>query len=281
MEAQGRSLPCATLVVDSGFSFTHAVPIFDNTCINFGVRRMDVGGKLLTNHLKQVLSLRQWNVMDESYMINDVKEKACFVSDDLWADLAAASAKTSTKGHLLRKEYVMPDYISVLHGYLRDPVPPVPKGQAGSGDAMATSRPDSGARPADEQVLSLCVERFATPEVLFNPSDIGIEQAGVAETIAQAVSATIPDMHPALYANVLLTGGNTLFPNFQQRLERELRPLVPADVTLSVRSAPDPIVAAWTGASKFAAASDFPRYAVTKAEYLEHGHDFVRRACHN
>ena len=64
------------LVVDSGFSFTHFVPYvqgkihFNPTALRFlfshffsgkrvrsAVRRLDVGGKLLTNHLKEVIIL--------------------------------------------------------------------------------------------------------------------------------------------------------------------------------------------------------------------------------
>lgn len=34
--------------------------------------RIDVGGKLLTNHLKEIISYRQLQVMDETYVMNQV-----------------------------------------------------------------------------------------------------------------------------------------------------------------------------------------------------------------
>ena len=43
------------LVVDSGFSFTHLAPYVMGKRVRSAVRRLDVGGKLLTNHLKEVL----------------------------------------------------------------------------------------------------------------------------------------------------------------------------------------------------------------------------------
>ena len=46
-----------------------------------------MGGKLLTNHLKELVSFRQWNMMDETYIINDVKESCCFVSPDYKRDI--------------------------------------------------------------------------------------------------------------------------------------------------------------------------------------------------
>ena len=37
-----------------------------------GIRRVNVGGKLLTNYLKEVISYRAWNMMDETYLVNEV-----------------------------------------------------------------------------------------------------------------------------------------------------------------------------------------------------------------
>lgn len=42
-------------------------------------------------------------------------------------------------------------------------------------------------------------------------------------------------MRAALYGNVLLTGGNTKFPGFRDRVERELRELVPDHIQVQVR----------------------------------------------
>jgi len=47
-----------TLVVDSGYSFTHIVPFINGQKVIEGIRRIDCGGKALTNHLKEVVSYR-------------------------------------------------------------------------------------------------------------------------------------------------------------------------------------------------------------------------------
>jgi actin-related protein 6 len=49
--------------------------------------RIDVGGKLLTNQLKELVSYRQWNMMDETYVMDEVKECCCYVSTDFKRDL--------------------------------------------------------------------------------------------------------------------------------------------------------------------------------------------------
>ena len=77
-------------------------------------------------------------------------------------------------------------------------------------------------------------ERITVPELLFAPSIIGIPQAGIPEAIVQAVESCPEEMRESLYSCVLLTGGNCLFPNFQQRLYNELRSLIPVEYELNV-----------------------------------------------
>ena len=52
-------------------SLTGKAEFILNNCYNF--IRIDVGGKLLTNHLKEVISYRQLQVMDETYVMNQVR----------------------------------------------------------------------------------------------------------------------------------------------------------------------------------------------------------------
>ena len=47
------------LVVDAGFSFTHAAPTCDGRVLRAGVSRINVGGKALTNYLKELVSYRR------------------------------------------------------------------------------------------------------------------------------------------------------------------------------------------------------------------------------
>lgn len=81
------SIPDCTLIVDSGYSFTHIIPFLKGKPVAKGIRRINVGGKLLTNHLKEVVSFRHYDMMEETYIINDVKEKCSFVSHDVYKDL--------------------------------------------------------------------------------------------------------------------------------------------------------------------------------------------------
>jgi actin-related protein 6 len=46
------------LVIDAGFSFTHVAPLFNGQLIEGGVKRINIGGKAMTNYLKETLSYR-------------------------------------------------------------------------------------------------------------------------------------------------------------------------------------------------------------------------------
>lgn len=81
------SIPDCVLIVDSGYSFTHIVPFLKGRAVAKGIRRLNVGGKLLTNQLKEIVSFRSYDMMEETYIINDVKEKCCFISQDVYKDL--------------------------------------------------------------------------------------------------------------------------------------------------------------------------------------------------
>lgn len=87
---------CA-VVIDVGHSFTHIVPLYGGTPINYAVKRLNVGGKLLTNYLKEIVSYRAWNMMDETHLMDDIKRKLCYVSLDFPADLAHSRRKRRNK----------------------------------------------------------------------------------------------------------------------------------------------------------------------------------------
>lgn len=65
------------------------------------------------------------------------------------------------------------------------------------------------------------------PEVLFRPSDIGINEAGIPEMLQQVVNKCPKSFESLLYQNIIIAGGNTLLPGFKQRLENDLQPLAP------------------------------------------------------
>ena len=101
------------------------------------------------------------------------------------------------------------------------------------------------AEAKDRQALALSVERFTVPEVLFCPSDLGLECDGIAEAIVESINACDATLHAAMYHNVVLVGGNTKIPGFKERIEMELRKLAPTNYAVRVFLPKDPISYAW------------------------------------
>jgi actin-related protein len=61
-------------------------------------------------------------------------------------------------------------------------------------------------------------ERISIPELLFHPNDMGIHNRGLPELVKEAIDAAPADLHPFMYSNVFVAGGNAQLPNFCNRL---------------------------------------------------------------
>lgn len=57
------------------------------------------------------------------------------------------------------------------------------------------------------QVITIGSERFRCPEVLFTPSLVGMEAAGIDETGFNSIMKCDVDIRKDLYGNVVLSGG--------------------------------------------------------------------------
>lgn len=74
----------------------------------------------------------------------------------------------------------------------------------------------------DGQTISISTERFTCPEAMFKPSLLGLDAPGIHELLWRAIERSPIDCRKELLSHVVLAGGSTLFPGFEQRLEREL-----------------------------------------------------------
>lgn len=262
------------------------MPVFQNFTLNYGVKRIDLGGKALTNYLKELVSYRSINVMDESFLMDDVKEKLCFVSLDVDRDLQLA--RKPGQDNVFRCTYVLPDGITHTKGFVKDPeaarryLNSTDESHLTSGGTIIdVEKPESAEDrkriDLTKNEFDLTNERFLVPEMIFRPADLGMNQAGLAECIVRAINSCHPHLHPVLYESIILTGGSTLFPRFAERLERELRPLVPDYYQVKITTQQDPILGVWRGGSLLASSPDFEAMCVTKADYEELGSARCRR----
>lgn len=149
----------------------------------------------MTNHLKELVSFRQWNMMDETYIVNDVKEKCCYVTSSYNNDME--TCREDPKRNAIVQEYILPNFSDSRPGRVKAP-----------NDILADA----------DQVLVMNNERFTVPELLFRPTDIGLSQSGISRTIADSISTLPLDVQGLFWANIGLVGGNVKFPGLRQRL---------------------------------------------------------------
>ncbi|KAJ3283997.1 Nuclear actin-protein involved in chromatin remodeling [Borealophlyctis nickersoniae] len=141
--------------------------------------------------------------------------------------------------------------------------------------AHGSSAADPNEDPRVANQIHLNVERIRVPEVMFQPSIVGLDQAGIVETFGDILKRFGEAERGRMVQNVFITGGNTLYPNFSNRIEKEIRSIRPFGSPLRIYTASDSRIDAWRGASQWAATDAFKTSLITRAMYEEYGHDYV------
>jgi actin-related protein len=65
-------------------------------------------------------------------------------------------------------------------------------------------------------------ERFGAAEILFNPSLCDLETKGLSDMIFDTIQKADIDCRVDLYQNIILSGGMSLLPGIQERLQEDL-----------------------------------------------------------
>ncbi|KAF2795249.1 actin-like ATPase domain-containing protein [Melanomma pulvis-pyrius CBS 109.77] len=149
---------------------------------------------------------------------------------------------------------------SLLHAFLHGPYPYDPESQQHANQ------------------IHLNVERIRVPEVVFQPAIAGLDQAGIVEIASNILTERLGESRHQqdVLRDIFLTGGNTLFEGFEERLRRELRAVLPAEQDLRIRRAKDCVLDAWRGAAQWAGKRESRGAFVSRAEYLEKGGEYLK-----
>ncbi|KAM7367522.1 hypothetical protein PAMP_013813 [Pampus punctatissimus] len=250
--AAGR---CTGVVLDSGDGVTHSVPVFEGYCLPHAVQRFPLAGVDITMHLKRVLS-NTFLVLHTVQAVNN-----------LLLQEQGVCMRTTAEMEIVRemKERcccVAPNYEAELT-------------QGGpSCREMHYTMPDG-------QIVTLSTERFRAPEILFKPELIGRDHYGMHESIFKSILSSDIDLRRCFLGNIVLSGGNTLLAGLPERLQAEIRGMVPADMRESVRvtSPIDRDFSVWSGGAVLANLPTFSSAWISREEYEEFGPQIVFRKC--
>jgi len=131
----------------------------------------------------------------------------------------------------------------------------------------------------DGQIITIGSSRFRTPEALFDPSMVGLESDGIHKLVYESIMKCDVDIRKDLYANIVLSGGSTMYPGIQERMEKEIRDLAPPTMKIKVVAPPERKYSVWIGGSILSSLSTFENMWITKEEYDESGPGIVHRKC--
>ena len=131
----------------------------------------------------------------------------------------------------------------------------------------------------DGQVITIGNERFRSAEVMFQPSFVGLEQEGVHKLVYNSIMKCDVDIRKDLYGNIVVSGGNTMFQGFPERLQKEIKALAPDSMTIKIIAPPERKYSVWIGGSILSSLSTFEEMWILKAEYDEAGPSIVHRKC--
>lgn len=245
------------IVIDSGDGVTHCIPVAEGYVIGSCIKHIPIAGRNITYFIQSLLREREPNIPPEQSLetAKAIKERFCYICPDL----AKEFEKYDKNPSKWIKQYI--------------------------GRNNITKNPFE---------VDVGFERFLGPEIFFNPEMANSEfLAPLSEIVDDCIQNSPIDVRRPLYKNVVLSGGSTMFRDFDRRLQRDIQRIVNARLKTSYslsqgRLEPKPIdvqvlshhmqrYAVWFGGSMLASTSEFySTYCHTKAQYDEYGPSICR-----
>ena len=213
--ASGRT---TGIVLDAGDGVSHAVPVYEGFAMPSSIRRIDVAGRDVTEHMQLLLrkSGYVFHTSAEKEVVRTIKEREGYVALDPKKE-EKEWMQNAGRGDVRAKDYTLPD----------------------------------------GNKIKLGAERYKAPEILFDPEIIGSEYPGVHQIVVDAINRTDMDLRKSLFGNIVLSGGSTLTKGFGDRLLHEVQRLAVKDMRIKIFAPPERKYSTWIGGSILAGLSTF------------------------
>ncbi|GLV33641.1 Actin-related protein 3 [Carabus blaptoides fortunei] len=225
------------IVVDSGDGVTHVIPVAEGYVIGSCIKHIPIAGRNITYFIQSLLREREIGIPPEQSLetAKAIKERFCYICPDI----AKEFAKYDSDSQKWMKKY--------------------------DGVNSVTKNPF---------VVDVGYERFLGPEIFFHPEFSNPDFTTPLSEIVDTVIQNCPiDVRRPLYNNIVLSGGSTMFRDFERRLQRDIKRTVDARLRFSEnlsggRIKPKPIdvkvishhmqrYAVWFGGSMLASTPEF------------------------
>jgi actin-related protein len=108
---------------------------------------------------------------------------------------------------------------------------------------------------------------------------MGKECEGIHESAFATIMQCDIDIRSDLFANIVMSGGSTMFPGINERLTSEIKRLAPQAVTVRVITPPERKYSVWIGGSILTSLNTFQENWILREEYDDCGPSIVHRKC--
>jgi len=181
---------CDGVVLDSGDGVTHAVPVYDGVTPPNLIKRLNIAGRHMTQHLIKLLQVRGYafNRSADFDTVRQIKEKYCYVGYDLEIEKKLALETTT-----LIAKYTLPD-------------------------GKTTVKMDRERYEAPEILFD--------PSLTGECEDKGVHNM-IYDMIQKEAPISC---RTTFWEHIVLSGGSTMYPGLPSRMEKELRKLYLDDV---------------------------------------------------
>ncbi|XP_015363155.1 PREDICTED: actin-like protein 6B isoform X1 [Diuraphis noxia] len=253
------------IVVDSGATHTTAIPVYEGYVITGAIVSSPMGGDFILKKCEKHFYENNIDVIPHYLIANKQRVKAN--ETPIWSRKNTLPKVTNSWHNYMCK--------SVLEDF-KHTVLEVTEFQYN--DSLLSNLPTCHYEFPNGYNQEFGSERFKIPEFFFNPSNEGGNLTALSEVVhlcAAMCSDTITD---ELYANIIVTGGNSLIKGFPRRLHTEiasnLRNTSRVKLTAPINSS-NRRFGAWIGGSLLATTAKFNHLWFRSSDYHENGTDEI------
>ncbi|KAI9490446.1 actin family [Zychaea mexicana] len=268
------------LVLDVGGGIASAVPVYDGYVLKKGILRQPLAGDVLSQQCLDMLRNDINQDVTPQYMITGKKPVD-----------AGAQPQVQKKNRPNTTDSYNDHQVSRVAHEFKESVCQV--SEVTFDEGIMGSRPQKPFEFPDGYNNLFGVERYKIPESLFQPHQFlrqtssGLTQQqidscmGMHQLVNSSIGSCDIDLRPLLFNNVVVTGGSTLFPGFNERLNYELPMLAPGS-KVKIHAAGNQTerrCSSWLGGSILASLGTFHQLWISKQEYEESGASIVESKC--
>ncbi|KAI8969917.1 actin family [Mycotypha africana] len=279
------------LVLDSGGDVTSAVPVYDGYVLKKGILHQPIGGNLLTQQIKDHLKTDLNYEVTPLYKIASKKTVSSGQSPQIQLRDRPNTTKSFDDFQISKIIHEYKESVSQISEIPYD-------------ENIMSQRPQKPFEFPDGYNNTFGAERYRVPEIMFNPQHVRLppvepgketepipglnvtrsqiqHSAGVSQLVFNSINACDIDLRPLLFNNVIVAGGNTLFPGFTERLSNDLPAMAPGSKVKvhGFNTQVERKSSSWLGGSILASLGTFNQLWISKKEYEEVGPSIIETKC--